>query len=103
MDEGILRMAEAEFNLAKEAERLPFPRKLWVSRHARSSGTHTAAASDGGQRRPASDAPARRPTTPKKKPDAAPPAHSQQGKRKWDQDWSNGQGAQSSKWAKSRW
>ena len=40
MDEGILCMAEAEVDLAKKAGRLSLPRKLGISRHARSSGTH---------------------------------------------------------------
>ena len=80
IDEGILRMAESEFDLAKEGR--------------------TATAGHVGQRGPAPDAPARRPITPVKKPDAAPLDVSHRGKRKWDQSWSTGQGALNSKWAK---
>ena len=78
-------------------------RGSWLPVRARGRQGHNATATgEGSQRGTASGAPVRRPSTPVKKPGNAPPAHSQQGKRKWDQDWSNGQGAQNAKWAKSR-
>ena len=94
-------MAENEFDLAKKAGRPAF-RENRISAGARGCKGHLATTGEGGTRKPASDVPARRPSTPEKKPGTAPLAPSQQGKRKWDQSWTSGHGAQSSKWPKSR-
>ena len=101
LDEGILRMAETEFDQAKKAGQLRVSREPQVGLRALCQG-HTATTGEGVARKPASDAPVRRPSTPEKRPGAAQPAPSYQGKRKWDQSWSSGQGAQSAKWSNPR-